>query len=100
MTGKNEDKTPLGEQAGGHVAPAASEGAKSEETKKSFRRRIVAIAVVTGLLLLAFLLRLVQFQVVEGDAHREKAESAVSAARAATQEGRAAAPAAESDTSE
>ncbi|MGD9559779.1 MAG: hypothetical protein AB7V55_04135 [Oscillospiraceae bacterium] len=57
------------------------EGCPLEPTskEKSRRRRLIAFAVVIGLVLLAFLVRLVQYQLVEGPAHVD-ASSEVSVA--------------------
>ena len=39
-----------------------------------FRRRIIALGVLLGLLLFIFLLRLIQFQLVDGNTYRQQAE--------------------------
>lgn len=41
---------------------------------KSLKRRLIAFAVVAGVILLLFLLRLVQFQLVDGADYRHQAE--------------------------
>ncbi|NLW78610.1 MAG: hypothetical protein GXY32_04250 [Ruminococcaceae bacterium] len=46
----------------------------SRPNPKSLRRRLVAFAIVAGIILLIFLLRLVQFQLVDGAAYRQQAQ--------------------------
>lgn len=61
------------------MRPARPEDAPSlhsdKRNPKSLRRRLVAFAVVAGVILLIFLLRLVQFQLVDGAAYRQQAQA-------------------------
>lgn len=55
--------------------PSISQTKKQHiHTDAGFRRRIIALAVITGILFLVFLIRLVQFQLVDGSKYRTQAE--------------------------
>lgn len=55
---------------------------KQPRPDAGFRRRIIALGVLLGLLLLIFLLRLVQFQLIDGEAYRRRAEGTASSSAA------------------
>ena len=54
------------------IRPAEAPLDKAPQTR-GFRRRMIAIAIVVAIILAAFVLRLIQFQVVEGPYHAEQA---------------------------
>ena len=51
------------------IAPSVSEGPQT----KGFRRRMIAIAIVVAIILLVFIVRLVQFQLINGSEYAEQA---------------------------
>ena len=55
-----------------------------QKKDKGFLRRIIALAVLVGIVLLFFLIRLVQFQLVEGEKYYSEATAAPSSSATAS----------------
>lgn len=79
---KQPDKTPTPAATEPQTATEQAQQAAQAEVDKvrepGFRRRVIALAVILGIILLIFIARLVQYQLVDGRQYRQEAEGAVS----------------------